>query len=133
MFLFAHLEPIYQDRAWVRCDGDDIGTEVVSKLRQTYKSVPEDRFATFRHGQFELYYPKSFEAETAQVLAISDEQERRRAKRELLDRVRDWLDSDEDRGRTALLESAGELISDLRSMEQSLSESRAARSSVRSA
>jgi len=117
LFLYAHLEPVYRGRAWVRCDGDKDGREVVAKLREAYKDVGASHFGTFGHEQFERYYPKVFMSEVEHVLAIANDQDRRRAKRDLFLKVEAWLREDEYRARAALGESAAEVISDLRSME----------------
>lgn len=117
---FAHLEPIYSNAAWVRVDADASGQEVVQKLRSTYKTWDQDHFACFSKEQFEYYYPAQFAEKVDQVLAISDRQKKREAKRELLDEVRKWLDEDEDRGRAALAVSAKDVIEQLQHIEAQL-------------
>lgn len=117
---FAHLEPIYSNAAWVRVDADASGREVVEKLQNTYKTWDADHFGCFSKEQFEHYYPAHFAEKVDQVLAISDRQQKRTAKRQLLEEVRLWLDEDEVRGRTALGASAKDVIDELKRIEDQL-------------
>lgn len=117
---FAHLEPIYSKAAWVRVDADASGREVVEKLQNTYKTWDADHFGCFSKEQFEHYYPAHFAQKVDQVLAIPDRQQKRSAKRQLLEEVRLWLDEDEVRGRTALGASAKDVIDELKRIEDQL-------------
>ena len=117
---FAHLEPIYSKAAWVRVDADASGREVVEKLQNTYKTWDADHFGCFSKEQFEHYYPAHFAEKVDQVLAIPDRQQKRSAKRQLLEEVRLWLDEDEVRGRTALGASAKDVIDELKRIEDQL-------------
>jgi hypothetical protein len=117
---FTHLERAYTNSAWVRIDGDEVGKEVVDKLRKAYSTWSPDRFACFENPQFEHYYPSEFGERVKQVLSIADKKERRSAKKILLDDVRKWLDADTGRAQAALLESAPEIIKDLQKIELQL-------------
>ena len=117
---FAHLEPIYAKAAWVRVDADDSGRGVVEKLRNSYKTWEPDRFGCFSQEQFELYYPAHFAEKVEQALATRDRQQKRAAKRQLLEEVRAWLDDDEERARTALAASAKDVIEELQRIEAQL-------------
>jgi len=117
---FAHLEPIYFKAAWVRVDADDSGKAVVEKLRNSYKTWDADHFGCFSKEQFEHYYPAPFAKEVERVLAITNRQQKRVAKRELLEKVRSWLDEDEGRGREALAVSAKDVIDELQRIEAQL-------------
>lgn len=118
---FTHLEEAYRDAAWVRVDGDDVGLEIISRLKSRYSSWLPDRFGCFREAQFEHYYPSQFAEKIKEALAHVDKQVRREAKRKLLDDVRAWLDEDAQRGRKALEQSAAEVISYLQLIESQLS------------
>ncbi|MGP1718236.1 MAG: ATP-dependent nuclease [Methylophilus sp.] len=110
---FTHLEEAYRNKGWVRIDGDAKGTKIVAQLKNSYAATWEaDRFATYTENQFEEYYPKVFEADVKEALGKQG-QERREAKKALLDRVRAWLDEDRTRAEAALKESAKEIIEDL--------------------
>lgn len=117
---FAHLEPIYSKAAWVRVDADDSGRDVVEKLRNGYKTWDADRFGCFSREQFEYYYPAHFAEKVEQALTIRDRQQKRQAKRALLEEVRAWLDEDNERGRTALAASAKDVIDELQRIEAQL-------------
>lgn len=117
---FTHLEEAYRNAVWVRIDGDDTGKEIIEQLKTKYASWNPDGFKCFNQPQFEHYYPSEFQEQVRNVLAIQGKQARREAKRQLLLEVREWLDSDELRGREALEKSAAEIISELRAIEAKL-------------
>jgi len=54
---FVHLEPLYRDRSWVICDGDEAGQTVTRRLREKFADWPNERFLNFNEGDFERYYP----------------------------------------------------------------------------
>jgi hypothetical protein len=116
---FTHLEAAYRDAAWVRVDGDDVGKEIVERLRERYSTWDPSRFGTFNEPQFELYYPASFSDRVTNVLAEPDKRVRREAKRRLLEDVRAWLDEDEERARDALSTAAAPVIAFLQEVEAS--------------
>lgn len=117
---FTHLEAAYRDAAWVRVDGDASGKKIVQKLREKYPSWQSDRFNFFIKEQFEHYYPTEFQDKVETVLSIQGGQERRGAKRSLLNELVAWLDADKSRGMAALSASATEIIDDLKNMEAQL-------------
>lgn len=117
---FTHLEEVYRDAAWVRLDGDEDGRRIAEQLRDRYRNWTPDRFGTFTEPQFERYYPDAFDNEVDEALSTSGKQARRDAKRQLLDRLRAWLDEDEVRGRSALEQSAADVIAELRTIEAQL-------------
>lgn len=117
---FTHLEEAYRNAAWVLIDGDAEGENIVGKLRDGYPSWAPDRFECFDEEQFEAYYPRAFDEEVAAALAVPDKGQRRQAKKDLLTKVRNWLDEDEDRAREELQESAGPVIEHLRRIELQL-------------
>lgn len=125
LFLYAHLEPVYRHRAWVRVDGDEVGQDVVAKLRGKYAEILPERFGWYTSGQFERYYPKRFEDEATAALALSDRQGKQEAKKALFERVRLWLLADREEAERALAESAAEIIEDLRRIERELNGSAA--------
>jgi predicted ATPase len=121
LMTFVHLEPIYQQRAWVWCDGDNAGHAAVKRLSESFKSWPEDHFVALDFADFESYYPKTFAAEAIEALSISDVQKKRAAKAALCDRVKAWLRADDERGNAALQESAALLIKRLITIESIVS------------
>lgn len=121
---FTHLEQAYRDVVWVRVDGDTSGLEVVKALRTGYPGWVADRFGWFKERDFEKYYPREFSAQAEAALALQDKKARRAAKATLLDQVRAWLDADVQRAKTALQESAAEVIADLAVIDQQLREAK---------
>jgi hypothetical protein len=118
---FTHLEEAYRNAAWVWVDGDPQGAKIIKQLQDRYKATwNPDHFCCFGNAQFEKYYPEEFDEQIALALAHTDKQARREAKRYLLEKVRAWLDEDEQRGKEALAKSATEVIDNLRSIEAQL-------------
>jgi hypothetical protein len=119
LVLFTHLEDAYRDSAWVLVDGDESGRAIVERLRDGYGNWTPDRFECFDEEQFERYYPRVFAEQVATALELSG-QEKREAKKALLEDVRAWLDENPERGRAALEESARPVIAHLERIEQQL-------------
>jgi hypothetical protein len=120
MFLFAHLERVYQNRAWVIVDGDPDGVDLVRRLQEDFTGWPPSRFQHWGREAFERYYPAEFAERVEQVLAITDRRKRKEAKKELLDEVLVWIDADEERARMEFEASAADVIQILRSIEGEL-------------
>jgi len=114
LMTFVHLEPIYKNRAWVWCDGDDAGRASIAKLQESFKIWSKEHFIALESDDFENYYPRAFAADAAQALDITDVQKKRAAKAELCNRVKAWLDADVERGKAALAESAASIIGRLK-------------------
>ena len=117
---FTHLEEAYKNKAWVLVDGDESGRNIVAQLIDKYKTWDSDKFQCFEKTQFEYYYPEFFTNEVKAALETLDKKEKKDAKKQLLENVITWLDEDKQRGKTALKESAGEVISLLRAIEKSI-------------
>jgi hypothetical protein len=119
LFLFAHLEPQYKDRAWVVADGDDSGKRTVKQLHEKYKSWPADHFRTWSNSDFEFFYPPTFDQQVKEALGKSGD-EKRQAKKLLLADVKTWCDTNPDEAKVAFEKSAPEVIALLREIETAL-------------
>jgi len=119
LFLFAHLEPQYQGRAWVIVDGDSDGKKVVTSLQAKYKDWPPDHFTTWSEPDFEHYYPARF-AEQARSALTKNHDEKRRAKKHLLDEVKAWCDANPGEAKEEFEKSAAEVIERLTKIDQAL-------------
>lgn len=121
LMLFAHLQPAYVGRTWVRVDGDDAGQGVVAHLREKFKAFPTEAISYWKSSQFESYYPSEFAVAANAAISLQDRQAKRKAKRDLLNGVVEWIEEDRARAREAFKESAREVIDDLRHIESELS------------
>jgi predicted ATP-dependent endonuclease of OLD family len=119
LFLFAHLQPQYQGRAWVVVDGDDEGKQVATDLQQKYKSWPAEHFSTWSQSDFELYYPIRFSKQIEDTLALPHDK-KKAAKKKLLDDVKDWCDNNQDDAKIEFKKSAKEVIAKLQKIEKTL-------------
>jgi hypothetical protein len=123
MFLFAHLEPVYQNRAWVIVDGDFTGTSLVNQLREEFKGWPPNHFRHWTSEAFERYYPASFAKQVDEVLSLRAHRERKVAKEKLLHEVLAWIEAGEARARGEFQASAAEVIETLQDIERELGSS----------
>jgi hypothetical protein len=119
LFLFTRLEPQYKERAWVIADGDDTGKQVIERLQSDFKTWPQDHFRTWGETDFERYYPARFTAQVDAALAQAHGA-KPKAKKRLLDEVKQWCDECETEAREAFEESADEVIGVLKGIEQEL-------------
>jgi hypothetical protein len=117
MFLYAHLEPVYRNRAWVIVDGDEPGVKLIEKLRNDFKTWPPTNFQYWPKPAFESYYPSEFDVRVESVLAISDRRKKQKAKSDLLQEVIAWIAKDEDRARQSFSNSAAEVVEILQAIE----------------
>jgi len=120
LFCFAHLEVVYRNRAWVLVDGDEYGQQTIDRLRNKFRTWSKENFKALSKENFEEYYPDVFAEPVTKVLAIADHQEKRLAKRELLESVIDWIEEDQERAREAFEHSAEEVVSVLKEIERGL-------------
>ncbi len=121
LFRFTHLEEQYRNRAWVLIDGDDEGTKIVERLRDTYgPGWNANHFRALEETSFEKYYPLQFAQAAEAALALPGKQARRTAKRELLRQVLAWIDQDPRSAAEAFAVSAAEVISFLQEVEEAL-------------
>ena len=119
------LKPLYRNKAWAIVDGDATGKEVVQKLRAAYANWPSDRFRQLDQPAFEYFYPEQFGDRARDAVNTSDDQARRKAKRDLLDEVIAWAHSDRDQARAMFETSAASVISLLREIEAEITGARA--------
>ncbi|MES0491022.1 MAG: AAA family ATPase [Leptospirales bacterium] len=112
LFVYIHLTPSYKNKAWVILDSGSYESEIIANLKKTYCSSgwSDEQFLQFSKHDFESYYPKEFQSEVASIL-ILDKEEKRGAKKLLLEKVISWLDQDKERARVSLKESATDVIS----------------------
>jgi len=110
LVVFVHLQPVYENRIWIRADGDSAGKEAVVKISAVFPNLSVNSLSTFTEEQFEFYYPHLFQGRVKEVLAISDKRIRRKRKAELLQEVLDWTEANKDEARAAWEFSADEPI-----------------------
>jgi hypothetical protein len=119
LFLFAHLEPQYRNRAWVIVDGDDEGQRVTARLREKYQDWPSDQFRNWTEPDFERYFPAQFSTDVTEVLGMPHDQ-KWEAKKALHKTVNDWCRENPDDAKKALAESAAEVIGVLQAVDREL-------------
>lgn len=120
LFMYLHTSKIYKNRAWVIADGDKTGKEAIAKLKESFASWDSSFFINFEKGNFEEYYPLNFYQEVQEILQMNKSPEKRNRKRELLDSVVEWINKNPREAKTAIEESAKEVIEKLRSILASL-------------
>lgn len=121
---FVHLTPVYQDRLWVRADGDEDGRKIIENLQQKFPYLSNPRANVFSQAQFERFYPDCFNDKVEQVLSIPDKQVKRREKAVLLREVLDWTRENEAEALAAWAKSAAEQLELLAMIEAALDRSK---------
>jgi hypothetical protein len=120
LFVFLHVTPQYQSRAWVAIDAGPEGEAVVAKLRGRFKTWPASHFRCFGADKFESYYPSRFQAEAAGVLGLQNKQERRTQKGTLAERVAAWCIDHPYEAKAWLTENAKDVIELLAAIQAAL-------------
>jgi len=120
LMTFIHLEPMYRNRAWVWCDGDQAGKDAIAKLKVSFKDWPQEHFVTLETNSFESCYPEEFSSEASRVLAIADRENKRLKKAVLCEQVKAWLREDPERGKNALQLSCATVIAKLSHIEKTV-------------
>jgi predicted ATPase len=114
--LFLHLQKSFNDRIWVVVDGGDNEKKITDDLKNKYKSWKEDRIVQFTEHDFEKYYPQQFQEQVNDILTKSDN-DKRKAKKELLDEVKKWYKENSDLAKEEFQKSAIEVINILKGIE----------------
>lgn len=122
LFVFLHLEPTYKNKVWVIIDDGKEEKEIINRMKDTYVKVGwnDDNFSQFSEHDFERYYPKRYLERVENVLAITDKQEKRISKKQLLDDVKEWILNNEGLAKEEFKESASEVIEKLKKIAKEL-------------
>jgi len=121
--LFARLSERYRRKAWVLVDNDPAGTQVVEKLRNSFKDWPADNFGQFDKASFEEYYPSRFDEDRARLSPDLDWRRAQEIKGKMAEDLCQWAKSDPQEALPELEQSAAGAISQLRRVEKLLLES----------
>jgi AAA15 family ATPase/GTPase len=116
--LFLHLHDSFKDKIWVLVDGGENEEKIIKKLKDKYKSWTQDRFCQLKEHDFERYYPKEFQETVDKVLNITDRQEKKKKKEDLLKNIKQWWTKNPDIAKEAFSKSAHELIEILKDIEK---------------
>ena len=121
LFVFLHLEPIYQNLAWVIIDAGVDEKKVIDNLKERYipSGWKEENFLQFKEHDFEKYYPHEFKLKVDAALA-KDKKYIRESKKELLDDVEKWIKENPNSAREAFQQSASNVIEILKSIRSIL-------------
>ena len=113
--LTAIAPKILQEQMWLNSSKISI---VACRKKNSVWS--EDQFLTWSKHDFEEYYPGQFSQQIAAVLALTGKQEKREAKKALLNQVVTWCDEFNDEAKLAFRDSAAEVIERLQIIENKL-------------
>ncbi|MCU0443227.1 MAG: AAA family ATPase [Bacteroidia bacterium] len=122
LFVFLHMEPTYKNKVWVVIDNGQEENAIIEKLKDKYSKSGwnSSNFSQFQEHDFEKYYPSEFQEEVSQTLAIEDKAKRRLAKTALLEKVKYWIQEDEETAKLKFRESAKEVIDTLKNINREL-------------
>lgn len=127
LFVFVHLQKqVYKNKAWVVVDGGlEKEKEVIEKLRSTYvdnNGWDSNNFSQWSEHDFEMYYPESFKQRfLTDIKSLRDKKEKFNKKKELLDELILWANSNEEAAKKEFEVSAKEVIEKLKAIESSMS------------
>lgn len=118
LFVYLHVDGSFLNKAWIVLDGGEEEKVIIDRMRLTYAKSGwlADRFSQFSEHEFESYYPEPFREEVGRILEMTGDQ-RREAKRVLLEKVCAWIDADEKAAKDAFEESAAKVIEYLKGIE----------------
>ena len=116
LMVFIHLQPVYQNRLWVRVDGDKIGNEIVAKMRLNFPYFSNQELNIFTQTQFEYYYPEIFQEKAKTAIEMTDNKHKRSQKLDLLKEVLAWSKACATDAKVAWVTSAAEPIALLKSI-----------------
>jgi len=122
LFVFLHLEPVYKNKVWVIIDGGIEEGKIIESLKSSYSKNGwnENNFSQFSEHDFEKYYPKRFKAKVNLVLAETNKQKRREAKKVLLEEVKQWILEDEKIAKEEFKTSAEPVINKLKEIAKQI-------------
>ncbi|MEO8174661.1 MAG: AAA family ATPase, partial [Sediminibacterium sp.] len=114
LFIFIHQTPVYRNKAWVFADGDNAGKKCITELRQKFKEDwKPDQFQNFTARNFEEYYPVPFSKKYETIKEIKNSDEKRAAKRNLLNELLDWAQTEPEKAKIKFKKSFSEVIGGL--------------------
>jgi len=124
-FLYLHLTPAYKKKIWVIIDAGENESQVVERLRNSFKGWPPEHFDQFGKHDFEEYYPSCFQDEVKKILNLpvngnEKKKKKQEAKKELLLKVMEWIEEDINRAEREFESSAQEVIAKLKNIENRL-------------
>jgi hypothetical protein len=118
--LFLHLEKVFNDKIWVLIDKGENEAKIIQDLKNSYKSWNQDRFYQLSKHDFEEYYPPKYKQKVSDILQISNSQEKRTKKKELLQEVEKWYRDEPETAKADFMTSASEVINLLKTIEASV-------------
>lgn len=122
LFVFLHLEPVYKNKVWVIIDGGNEESKIIESLKNSYSENGwnEDNFSQFSEHDFEKYYPKRFKVKVNLVLAETNRQKKREAKKVLLEEIKAWIFADEKIAKEEFKISAEPVINKLKEIAKQI-------------
>jgi len=94
LFVYLHTDPKYHKKAWVIADGDTAGKEVISKLKDKFKSINSEHFLNFERENFEDYFPKKFDSKVANIKSLKSGKQKQELKRDVLNELLDYCNKE---------------------------------------
>jgi predicted ATPase len=115
LFIFLHLEPTYKNKVWVIIDKGEEEDKIIEKMKTKYSASGwnSSNFTQFQEHDFEKYYPSRFQKRVGEIITFG-KQEKRKAKKDLLDEVLSWIEEHEEQAKEEFKISAKEVIEKLK-------------------
>lgn len=120
LFVYIHTSEIYKNKAWIVADGDQVGKDVIEKLKNQFKGWKPEHFINWKQECFEYYYPEKFQEQVRVAFEIKDKAKRKEAKAKLLKEVVSWSRENIKEAKTEFSKSAKEIIDVLKEIHKSI-------------
>lgn len=123
LFVYLHLSPVYKNKTWIILDDGDEEKQILNDLKDLYTDWSVNQFLQFNKHDFEEFYPLNFQDDVKKINTTSDKQQKRKQKKDLLEKVEQWIKEDDDKAKELFEKSAENVIEKLRMIEEALSQS----------
>ena len=122
LFVFLHLEPAYKNKVWVIIDNGNGEEKIINSLKTQYgeKGWNIDNFSQFSEHDFEKYYPSRFSEEVQGILNMPNGRHKQDQKKLLLEKVKEWIKTNESLAKEEFQTSAQDVIVKLQVIEKNL-------------
>jgi predicted ATPase len=122
LFIFIHQTPVYRNKCWVIADGDTAGKKCINELKTKFKDTwKPEQFQNFTEHNFEKYYPQPFAKKFDAIQEkVKNVDEKRDAKRQLLEELIAWAGKNGDQAKKKFDYSFANVILTLKQIEKQL-------------
>lgn len=122
LFLYTHLNPMYENKVWVFADGDKAGIDIIDEMKRKFTTWPSTHFCNFKEPDFEKYYPKRYTSRVEELFKLKDVDKTkfRELKKELTKDVVSFIKEHKEIAKEEFKVSSNEIIVELKNIASKL-------------